>query len=461
MPDCHGEDGAEVEVVPEAKVDTPPCHSVDANVPEPSGDAAAEPLEADRPAKSRGSWRQFLLGMIVISTVLFAASAVAQLKISPPPNVVLAQGATIYYNEACSDCATYLAGELRPTLEAAGISPVVVKDYINEPQYRQELRVLNDALAIPFNLQSHLVTFVKGTNLTVLEGHIPGDLMLQTIAASNETGPILVYQDSMGTVTDYRAWAFAGEAQQYSIGTPLSVYVSWFISTQPTAPHSDVALLPLVVGTGFIDGLNPCAFAVLLFFVSLLYVTRRPRVEVGRMGSLYIYAVFLAYFLIGLGLLRAIMISGDPHLLARVAGVMVAAMGIFVIIQPFLPKVPNPFHMPKFMWARVQKWMYRGTDSAAGVAGFLVGLCTFPCSGGIYVAVLSLLAAKTTYWEGLGYLYLYNIAFILPLVIILVVVSNRRLARQVTKWERGHTSLMRQVAAGAMVIVGILTVFMV
>ena len=105
--------------------------------------------------------------------------------------------------------------------------------------------------------------------------------------------------------------------------------------------------------------------------------------------------------------------------------------------------------------------MYRGTDSAAGVAGFLVGLCTFPCSGGIYVAVLSLLAAKTTYWEGLGYLYLYNIAFILPLVIILVVVSNRRLARQVTKWERGHTSIVRQAAAGAMVIVGILTVFMV
>jgi len=43
----------------------------------------------------------------------------------------------------------------------------------------------------------------------------------------------------------------------------------------------------------------------------------------------------------------------------------------------------------------------------------------------------------------------------------LVVVSNRQLARQVTKWERDHTNLVRGVAAGAMVIVGIITIFLV
>jgi len=460
MPGSHGEEGVEPEEVQADKSEAPPCHG-GVEVEEQDAGATSEHEYAEQTSKSRGSWKQFFVGFLVISTVLFVASAAAQFNISEPPNVVLAQGATIYYNEACSDCLTYLAGELRPTLEAVGISPIVVKDYINEPKYRQELRVLNDDLGIPFNLQSHIVTFVNGGNLTVLEGHVPADLMLQTLEAANETGRMLVYQDSMGTAVDYRAWGFGGEVRQYSIGTPLSDYVSWFISTRPTDSQQSVSLLPLVVSTGFVDGLNPCAFAVLLFFVSLLYVTRRPRSEVGRMGSLYIYAVFLAYLLIGLGLLKAIMISEDPHLLARVAGVLVAAIGIFVLIQPLFPKIPNPFHMPKFVWERVQKWMYRGTDSAAGVAGFLVGLCTFPCSGGIYVAVLSLIAAKTTYWEGLGYLYLYNIAFILPLVIVLLVVSNRQLARQVTRWERGHTNLVRGVAAGAMVIVGILTVFMV
>jgi cytochrome c biogenesis protein CcdA len=85
-------------------------------------------------------------------------------------------------------------------------------------------------------------------------------------------------------------------------------------------------------------------------------------------------------------------------------------------------------------------------------------LCTFPCSGGIYVAVIGLLAAQTTYWEGLGYLYLYNLAFVLPLVLILAVASNKGLARRTTSWERRHTDMIRQVSGAAMIVVGILTV---
>jgi cytochrome c biogenesis protein CcdA len=155
------------------------------------------------------------------------------------------------------------------------------------------------------------------------------------------------------------------------------------------------------------------------------------------------------------------MISEDPHLLARISGVFVAAIGGFVLVQPYLPHVPNPFHMPKVTWDRVRKWMLHGTSPAAAISGFVVGLCTFPCSGGIYVAILSLLAAKTTYTEGLGYLYLYNLAFILPLVLVLVVVSNKAVARRATAWERGHTSLVRAVAAVAMIAVGVLTLLLV
>ena len=455
MPHCHGEGTAPdsetvvTEAPPEADA-TPPCHP----------DSTPETAPRDVTARPRGDWRHFLLTLTVLSAVLFAASVAAQLRIAPPPTVVFPPGATIYYNEACSDCATYLAGDLRPTLAAAGVSPVVVKDYINEPAYRQELRGINDALEIPFNLQSHLVTIVNVGNLTVLEGHVPGSLILQAIAAANATMRMLVHQDSMGTPASYYAWAFAGDAKQYDIATPLSAYVSWFAANNPENGDTSVALLPLVVATGFVDGLNPCAFAVLLFFVSMLYVTRRPRVDVARMGTVYIYAVFLAYLLIGLGLLRAIMLSGDPHLLARAAGILVVGIGGFVLVQPYMPKVPNPFHMPAFTWNRVRAWMKRGTDPSAGVAGFLVGLCTFPCSGGIYVAVLGLLAARTTYWEGLGYLYLYNLAFILPLVIVLLVVSNRRLARRATSWERGHTDLVRRGSAAAMIAVGLLTVFL-
>ena len=426
----------------------PPCHTVE----------DAKPSSRWR----AGTWREFLLVFLVLAAVLGAASVAAYVRRPTAPAFVeLEPGATIYYNEACSDCAVYLGDELIPSLEAAGIAPVAVKDYINVPRYREELRGLNDQFGIPFTLQSHLATFVKGTNLTVLEGHVPGTLIQEALGIENRTERLLVHQDSMGAVTSYHAWGFAGEAREYPVDTSLAVYVAWYAAnvdgTTPP-PAADPPILPLVLVTGFVDGLNPCAFAVLLFFVSLLYVSRRPRAELGRIGVLYIFAVFLAYFLIGLGLIAAIMISSDPHLLARVAGVLVVVLGAFTLVQPYLPGVPNPFHTPAFAWKRIKAWMFKGTQPAAAVAGFLVGLCTFPCSGGIYVATLSLLAARTSYWEGLGYLYLYNLAFILPLVIILGVVSNRQVARAATTWERGHTTLIRQIAGVAMIVIGVLTV---
>lgn len=420
-----------------------------------------EEPEAPPPSRFRAvEWREFLLVLVVLLAILTTASAAAYALSSSPPVVTLPAGATVYYNEACSDCAVYLRDELLPTLEAAGIEPVVVKDYINKPAYRQELRGLNDAMDIPFELQSHLATFVRNGRILVLEGHVPGSLILEASTLPPEIDRLLLHQDSMGEVTAYGAWAFAGQPQHYPLGTPLSVYASWWQDGGAGTTRASPALLPFVLGAGFVDGLNPCAFAVLLFFVSFLYVSRRPRREVGRIGTLYIVAVFLAYFLIGLGLLQAVMVSEDPHLIARVSGVLVAAIGAFVLLQPLLPRIPNPFHTPRAAWEQIRKWMTRGTVPSAAIAGFLVGLCTFPCSGGVYVAVLSLLAAQSTYLEGLGYLYLYNIAFVLPLVLVLAVVSNKTLARRAATWERGHADTIRRVSGAAMIFIGIATVLL-
>jgi len=77
------------------------------------------------------------------------------------------------------------------------------------------------------------------------------------------------------------------------------------------------------------------------------------------------------------------------------------------------------------------------------VAGVVVGLCTFPCSGGVYVSVITLLNAKTTLAWGTAYLALYNFLFILPLVGILLAVGNRVTAKKLAAWERTHALRIR------------------
>lgn len=86
------------------------------------------------------------------------------------------------------------------------------------------------------------------------------------------------------------------------------------------------------------------------------------------------------------------------------------------------------------------------------ILGFLVGLCTFPCSGGIYVAILSLLVVQTTYFEGLSYLLIYNVMFVLPLIIILVFASSKRVTEKITNLEQHNKKKMKLVAAIVMLI---------
>lgn len=236
--------------------------------------------------------------------------------------------------------------------------------------------------------------------------------------------------------------------------------MTWLKSQKldPWTSGSSESLVPLVAGAGFIDGLNPCAFAVLLFFVSLLFATRAPVRDTVKMGSIYVYAIFVVYFMIGLGLLGAIVLSPDPHFMAKVGAVLMLVVGGITVANYFLPKIPMPFHMPQRTWDATRKWMKKATLPGAMVAGLLVGLCTFPCSGSIYVFVLGLLASKTSFLTGLGYLYLYNIFFILPLVGILAVIvgaqciAKRSVARGFARWERAHSGQFRLVAGLIMIV---------
>src|SRR3989338_2043724 len=70
--------------------------------------------------------------------------------------------------------------------------------------------------------------------------------------------------------------------------------------------------LPTVIVAGVIDGINPCAFTVLLLFITALLATLQAgeqnvnsvRARLLGMGGVYIAAVFLTYLALGVGLLK-------------------------------------------------------------------------------------------------------------------------------------------------------------
>jgi len=144
-------------------------------------------------------------------------------------------------------------------------------------------------------------------------------------------------------------------------------------------------------------------------------------------------AIYLAYLLIGLGLMKAVIFSGRPHFMAKVGSWLMIALGLVNIIEYFFPKFPIRMQIPKPAQKPIKTWLEKATIPAVFVGGFLVGLCTFPCSGSIYVGITTMLAATQTFLKGVGYLLLYNVAFIAPLLPVLAVAGNKRLLARIAR----------------------------
>jgi cytochrome c-type biogenesis protein len=368
----------------------------------------------------------------------------------------------VFYNDACSDCLMYIEASLLPALARHGLDDVTLLDYLKEREHRSELNRRNVERGIPFELQSHLMTFV-GNDL-VLAGHIPTGMIAEALDGPPDGAPLLVYQDKMPEmgqrVVDYKVWDFRGEALQVAIDVPLSVPLK-DLDLRVAGPAGEVAerwgagrLVPLVLVSGLLDGINPCAIAVLLLSLAVLFTLQRSRRQVLLTGAVYVFMIFVAYLGIGLGLFGAIVFSGEQHLAARIGSWLLILLGVVNVKDYFWYGFGPSLSVPKVSHETIKGWLQRATLPSAAVAGFLVGLCTFPCTGGIYVAILGLLSTQTTYWQGLSYLLIYNVMFILPLVVLLLALGNRRSVGALARWQAQNKRMVKGATGVVMVAMG-------
>jgi cytochrome c biogenesis protein CcdA len=372
--------------------------------------------------------------------------------------------AIIYFSQACSGCPQYVA-ELSQELQSQGFT-VSSKDYINDLTARKELTDLNERHTIPLDLQGHMETFVsiQGQDKLFLQGHVPIQIVKDLLGeeAVNRYEKLLVFQDEMhGEIKSYKVWGFGGEIRGYSITEPVSRYLDWYQENKGTwsevkTTGSDFfSLLPVVLTSGFLDGLNPCAFAILLFLIAFIFMLHKSRLSVFKFAGVYIGAIYFTYLMIGLGLFKALLIIDSPHLMAKIGAYLVIVLGLINIKDYFFPKLPLSLRIPMPGRQAALDLMHKGTLPATLLLGILVGLCTFPCSGGIYVAIIGLLASQTTQLTGLAHLLIYNLMFILPLVMILALAGNRVVTEKLTNLQEKNSAKMRLIYGVIMILIGV------
>ena len=208
--------------------------------------------------------------------------------------------------------------------------------------------------------------------------------------------------------------------------------------------------VPVVLGAGLVDGLNPCAFALLVLFATFTLtmlntvVTDGSSVQFARQrllgaGSWYVGAVWVTYLVIGLGLFGFLGWLGQDHLVTRLAALLALVMALWMLKDVLLPGWGPALAAPHATHGWMHRAMQRGGLGGMLVAGVLVGICTVPCSGAIYLDIVAVLNASGGGPTGLALLALYNLAFIAPLVLLLVVVSDRRVLGRLGRWNQAKT----------------------
>lgn len=238
----------------------------------------------------------------------------------------------------------------------------------------------------------------------------------------------------------------------------------------PNAPTEAMQLylpkitLPTVIVAAAVDGINPCAFTVLLLFITAMLATVQAggqsintiRARLLGQGGIYIAAIFLTYLALGVGLLKTLDFFTRQHVPARIGALAAILFGLWMLKDFFLPDLGWRLQAPARVGDTAREMAKKATVPALIVGGFLIGLCTVPCSGAVYLGVLSLLALQPSALLGYSYLVLYNVVFILPLIVILIAASARPTLNRLAHWNLHHKEWVRLALGGGVVVMGLL-----
>ncbi len=214
--------------------------------------------------------------------------------------------------------------------------------------------------------------------------------------------------------------------------------------------------LPVIMTSALIDSLNPCAISVLFLTITFLFSLGKNRKFVLLSGGVYILAIAIVYTLIGLGTLKALSFFSVPNIMAKVGASILLLYSAIGLLNEFFPNFPIKLKMPESTHATIAKVIHRGSVPAFFLLGALVALFEFPCTGGPYLFVLTLLHDYANFWKGFWYLIIYNLIFVLPLILILAFATNRFMIEKIDRLRRLETKKARVMLLLVLVVFGLI-----
>ncbi len=213
-----------------------------------------------------------------------------------------------------------------------------------------------------------------------------------------------------------------------------------------------------VVFAGLVDGLNPCAFATLIFFVSYLTLSGRKGREVIFVGLSFTLGVFVAYLVIGLGLYKVLDLMGEfLNTLARWVYILTAllclSLGVFSILDFFKVRQGNlddmALKLPDALRKRINAVIRKGRNSqtyviGAFITGLFISILELACTGQVYLPTIIFVSSMPELrLRALFYLVLYNLLFIMPLVVVFILAYYGTTSKDLTRFLQKRAAAVK------------------
>jgi hypothetical protein len=210
---------------------------------------------------------------------------------------------------------------------------------------------------------------------------------------------------------------------------------------------------------GFIDGINPCAFATIIFLVSYLTFVGKKSREILLYGIVFTSGVFIAYLLVGMGLMTFLhqlnsfpLISKGVYLFIALFALTLGVISLYDYLlfrrgQVAKWKLQLPMGLKKRIHEIIREQArFKGGLLATFGTGFIIAVCTVICTGQVYLPTIGfVMAIPELRKNAIFNLVLYNIMYIIPLVGVFVMtffgVTSEKMAA-VTKKHTGSVKLL-------------------
>ncbi|MBD3263141.1 hypothetical protein GF374_02050 [Candidatus Woesearchaeota archaeon] len=197
---------------------------------------------------------------------------------------------------------------------------------------------------------------------------------------------------------------------------------------------------PTLIGAAAVDAINPCTIAVLIILLTTIFLAGGKRRILGA-GLAFTAAIYISYFLMGLGVYTALQASGIMHAFFYVV-IGIALLVGFLSIRSYFKYKPGAWSVEiPSKWRPVMKKLLSSVTSIPGAAvmGFICSLFLLPCSSGPYLVILGLLAKEATRTAAIPLLAFYNFIFVLPMLIITYLVYRGTTSvEKVQAWRDKH-----------------------